>query len=229
MIQAIVGKLVFIYNCVTPGRKFLARILATLRYMKDDSWTTLSDQFKADIKWFLCYAESANGILLCTPSKPTIEIECDSSLQAGGGNTKGYYYAWHYSNDHKENYPHIFQLEAINIIVAYKTLAPALHTSPAHVIVWTDNITSSYALQTGRTKDALLASCARELWLLAANLNHHVEIRHKSGAQIPVADAISRMFHDKEKAAVARQMISAASLRSLPPALEGYKFFNTAL
>lgn len=229
MIQAIIGKLIFISNCIRPGRKFLARILATLRNMKDNTWTTLSQHFKADLRWFLHYAKEANGILLCTPSKPILQIECDSSLQAGGGNTEGFYYAWRYTSSHKQAYPQIFQLEAINIVVAYKTLAPALDVSPAHVIVWTDNITSSYALQTGRTKDSLLASCARELWLLAAKLNHHIEIKHKSGAQLQLADALSRMFHHPEKAALAKRLTRAQRLRSLPPAIEGYKFFDTSL
>lgn len=229
MIQALVGKLIFISNCIRPGRKFLARILATLRNMKDNNWTTLSVPFKADIKWFLCYAKAANGIFLCTPNKPLLQIECDSSLHAGVGNTEGFYYAWQYSNNHKEAYPQIFQLEAINIVVAFKTLARALNVSPAHVIVWTDNITSSYALQTGRTKDALLASCARELWLLAAKLNHHIEIKHKRGVQLPLADALSRMFHNHDKALLAHRLISAQALRSLPPELHKYNFFDTSL
>lgn len=91
MIQSIVGKLIFISNFVRPGRKFLARILSTLSHMEDNAWTTLSDHFKSDIKWFYYYAKSANGIFLCTPSRPTREIECDSSFQAGGGNTEGFY------------------------------------------------------------------------------------------------------------------------------------------
>lgn len=51
MIQAIAGKLIFISNCVQSGRKFLARILATLRNMGEKKWTTLSDPFRADIKF----------------------------------------------------------------------------------------------------------------------------------------------------------------------------------
>lgn len=68
--------------------------------MADNDWTTLSAQFKADIKWFFSYAKIADGIFLCPSSRPTIEIECDSSLIAGGGNTDGFYYAWHYTKKH---------------------------------------------------------------------------------------------------------------------------------
>lgn len=132
MIQAIIGKLIFISNCVYPGRKFLARILRTLSYMRDNTWTTISNEFKADIKWFHRYATMANGVFLCPLARPTLEIECDSSLQAGGGHTKGFYYAWKYNKAHMENYPNICQLEAINLLVAYKTLAPALK----HLQLW---------------------------------------------------------------------------------------------
>lgn len=113
--------------------------------------------------------------------------------------------------------------------MAYKTLAPALHIPPAHIIVWTDNMASSYALETGRTKDPLLAACARELWLLAAKLNHHVEIKHKCGAQLPLADALSRMFHSDQKAAQAQRLVSECRLQSISPAIEGYKFFDKSL
>lgn len=229
MIKAIAGKLIFISNCVHPGRKFLARILATLRNMKDKIWTAISHQFRADIKWFYCYAQSANGIFLCSPVKPTIEIECDSSLTGGGGNAKGYYYSWKYTQQHINQYPQIYQLEAINILVAYKTLAPVFGLAPANVVVWTDNMASSFAFHTGRTKDDLLAACARELWLQAAHLNHNIDIRHKEGALIPLADALSRMFYDKEKEKFANDIISKERLRSLPPAIHDYKFFDKSL
>lgn len=217
MIQAIVGKLIFISNCVHQGRKFLARILLTLSNMKDGAWTTLSTQFKADIKWFFHYAESANGIFLCPPILPLIEIECDSSLKAAGGVADGVYYTWIYTQKHRNNYPQIYQLEVANILVAYKTLAPVFNKSAAHVIVWTDNITSSFALQTGKTKDPLLASCSRELWLQAAIYNHQIEIKHKSGALLQLADALSRMHNDKEKAALAHSIIARSNLKPVSP------------
>lgn len=170
-----------------------------------------------------------NGIYLCPESRPTIEIQCDSSLLAGGGHTKGYYYAWLYSKEHRAKYTKICHLEAINLLVAYVTLAPKLQTSPANVIVWTDNMASSYALHTGRTKDPILASCARELWLQAARLNHHVQIKHKSGHLIPLADALSRMFYEKDKKHLVQKLVQAEGLQPLPPVLNDYNFFTRFL
>lgn len=229
MIQKIVGKLIFISNCVHPGRKFVSRILATLSHMGDREWTTISDHFKADVRWFYEYARQANGVYLCSPIKKTYEIECDSSLIAGAGTTNCHYYAWQYTEAHVSRFPQIYQLEAVNLLLAYKTLAPTFQEKPAKVIVWTDNSASSFALQTGRTKDLVLSACARELWLIASRLNHQVEIRHKKGALLPLPDALSRMFHDHEKRKLAFQLISDRDLECVSPVLDNYKFFNSDL
>lgn len=87
MIQSLAGNLVYISNCITPGRKFTARILATLRTLKDRQWTTIDKEFKADLRWFASYAASANGIFMFPPVLPPINIECDSSLKGAGVTT----------------------------------------------------------------------------------------------------------------------------------------------
>lgn len=60
-------------------------------------------------------------------------------------------------------------------------------------------------------------------------MNHHIEIRHKLGAHLPLADALSRMFHDSEKREFAYTMISNERLQLLQPALNEYQFFNPFL
>lgn len=229
MIQQIAGKLIFLCNCVQQGRKFMARILATLRNMKDRQWTTLNHDFKADLMWFCQYAAQANGILLCAPHKDQFHIECDSSLFGAGGNSDKAYYSWTYSTAHKERFPYIYQLEAVNIVVAYKTLANFYPSTPTHVTIWTDNITSSFALETGRTKDEVLGACARELWLHASKRNHTVEIKHKKGTLLPLADALSRLSKDHAKAALASQIVARRALQYVPPHVNGYKFFDLSL
>lgn len=115
MIQSITGRLLYIANCVTPGRKFVTRILATLRAMEDQAWVTLSPHFKADIAWFLHYARLSNGIFLFNPVRPTMDLECDSSLYGGGGLSHPYCYAWVYDTSHVKKFQDIHHLEAVNI------------------------------------------------------------------------------------------------------------------
>lgn len=229
MIQGLIGKLIYVANCVQAARKFTARILATLRSLKDKKWTTLSTQFKADVYWFLRYAKTANRVFLYTPDKPLYELECDSSLHCAGGNTDAHFYSWRYDLHHKLRFQHILHLEAINIVLAYKTCTPTFLAHPARVNILIDNITSSFMLHSGRTRNDLLAKCARELWLFAAHYNHDIHILHKKGECIPLANALSRSSHDPAKNHLAAELIKSRNLKCLPPALVDHFFFNNAL
>lgn len=227
-IQSLVGKLVHLANCVRHARKFTGRILATLRNMNNESrdWTTLSQDFKADVKWFLAYSEGANGISLLSPVKDCIYIECDSSLEGGGGNSDSCYYKWKYPEHHTHRYPNIHMLEAVNLLVAYRTLCPNRGTQGKCIVIATDNLASHFALTSGRTKDSVLGACARELWLMAAIADHEIEIVHKAGTLIPLADSLSRFYSDPAKAAVSLEIAAERGLIEISPMLTGYTFFN---
>lgn len=229
MIQSLIGKLLHLANCVRHARKFTSRILATLRRMgeNDKTWITLDEGFKADVSWFRHYASSANGVSLLSPIKETIYIECDSSLSGGGGSSISSYYRWTYTDEHVSRFPLIHQLEALNLLVAYRTLCPKSNTEGKLVIILTDNLSSSYALTSGKTKDPVLAACAREMWLFAAIADHDIEIQHKSGALIPLADALSRYSFDCSKAALADHLIREHNLTQIHPCLSNYVFFNS--
>lgn len=208
-------------------KEIYSEMLSSLRYMnaQDRSWTTLDDGFKSDVLWFFAYARSANGISLISPVIENIYIECDSSLHGGGGNTDSHFYKWRYTDSHKLKFPLIHQLEAINLLVAYRSF-PALHTAGKRVVMVTDNLASSYALSSAKTKDSVLACCARELWLHAARADHELTFEHREGTLIPLADALSREAFDLAKAALARSLIYQQNLTEIPTMLSDYVFFN---
>lgn len=189
-------------------------------------WTTIGSEFKADVQWFLAYSRQANGISLIAPVKDIIYMECDSSLEGGGGNSDTYFYKWNYPKSHIDKYPSIHMLEAINLLIAYRTLCPQSGTAGKCVVIATDNLASHFALTTGWTKDPVLGLCARELWLEAARADHDIEIIHKEGTAIPLADALSRYHFDPAKAALALQLAADLNLTELCPVLSGYAFFN---
>lgn len=228
-VQAIVGRLVYISNCVLPGRKFTSRIIGTLRAMEDRQWTTISKEFKADLRWFAAYAETANGRYLISPSRQPFHIECDASLLGAGGNSDSQYYQWVFTPEHIKNFTAIHHLEAINVVVAIRTLTPPPTVAPLDIVVWTDNSASAWALQTGRTKDPVLGACAREIWLLASLSNHNFVIKHKPGTEIPLADALSRAAHNSEKAKVAAELVRNRALVATDPVLNNYVFFSPFL
>lgn len=228
-IQSLAGRLIYITNCITPARRFVARVLATLRAMADREWTTIGPDFHLDLQWFKKYAKMSNGMFFYIPHRKEIEIRCDSSLTGGGGDALNYCYSWEYPKDHTNRFPHIHHLEAVNLLVAYATLAPLVAEPGALLVISTDNISSSFALETGRTKDMVFASCSRELWFRALTNNHLVTIRHKAGSLIPLADALSRQHFDGQKAAYVQQEVRLRNLVVLPPRLDNYHFFTTGL
>lgn len=228
-LQSLVGKLVHVSSCISHGRKFTTRLLSTLRRMKDRNWTSLSKDAKLDIKWFINYAGSGNGRSLIAPTTDYFFIECDPCTHGAGGNYPLAFYKWKFSQDHTSRFKNIHSLEAVNLLVAYKTLAPTNHPSKLTVVLLTDNMASAHALMSGRTKDETLGACARQLWLEAALRGHYFIIQHKPGVDIPLADALSQYYVSNSEAALADQQVAERQLLERPPVLAGYTFFATDL
>lgn len=158
-LQSLVGKLVYLGIGIQHTRKFTGRLLSTLQCMSDSAWTTIAEEARLDIKWFLQYASSGNGISLFTPDSDYMYIKCDASLSgAGGGDSDQHYYRWKFNREHIQRYLNIHMLEAINLLVSYKTLAPVTDPRRLTVILLTDNMASSYALYKGKTKDTVLGA-----------------------------------------------------------------------
>lgn len=134
-----------------------------------------------------------------------------------------------YNDKHVKRFPVIHQLEAINIVVAFRTLAHRHDITSARVTILTDNSASSHALQSGKTKDSVLASCARELWLEAARCDHEIVIEHKPGVELVLSDALSRRHAEGIKAELADSIIRANNLTVVLPCLNDYVFFNIDL
>lgn len=229
-LQSFVGKILHVVPCIRHARKFTTRMLAALRTMETKNWTTIGAEFKADVSWFWQYATHANGISLFAPHiEYTVQIECDACLIGAGGNSDQHYFQWTFTEEFLKKYSVIHQIEAINIVVALRTLCPSGPPKGQGVIIFTDNMSSSIALTTGATKDQVLGACARELWLEGALKDIDIKIAHKAGSLIPLADALSRASFDKEKRQFAEQETKERGLLQLPPVIKGYHFFTDDL
>lgn len=171
------------------------------------------------------YISSAWKNRQCTLSVTQLSV----TLFGGRGVAVPYCYTWPYPHHHMCKYSDIHQLEALNILVAYQTLALPQQISPAKVVIWTDNMASSWALSTGKTKDHTLAACARQIWFLAASNAHEIEIKHKRGIDILITDALSRMSRDPIKAWLVRRAVVSQGLVFLPLVTNDYTFFNSTL
>ena len=129
-------------------------------------------------------------------------IECDSSLTGAGAFSDTHFYAEKYTTQYVNHVKPIHQLEALNIVHALKHLLPD-NPSNYKLILNTDNTASQCILNSGMGKDPILAACSRQLWLLAAQANTDVQVLHKPGKQLVLADALSKSHsssYHKEKA-----------------------------
>ena len=111
---------------------------------------------------------------------------------------------------------HISQLEALNVVQAVKTLIPA-DLWDARVVVHTDNMAAMFALNTGRTKDHVLAACAREIWLVAALRGLDILLLHVPGVDLPLADALSRRAFNPTSNTLARTLVAKLNLTRAYP------------
>lgn len=213
--QSLAGKLVHVAKCVRPARKFISRILESLRKAPEYGMVPVSHHFRQDVRWFLQYSIHANGRHLIQPTLEEIPIECDSSKVGGGGNSDTAYYSKTYSKAYKQQIGDICHLEAANLVTAYRTLAPT-DAQGKKVVIYTDNTGSKYALESGRTHDRILAACSRQMWLEAATRDQLVEIRHKPGAELLLADALSRQ-HIKSKRALSKSLVKQRGLIRVKP------------
>ena len=111
---------------------------------------------------------------------------------------------------------HISQLEAINAVMAAKTLIPKNLT--AHRIeIRTDNIASMFSLNTGRGRDPILLACARELWMVAATQQLSIDLVHHPGASLVLADVLSRRHNSAHHHRLAEALVSHRNLLRAEP------------
>lgn len=229
MLQSLLGKILRAAPCIRHAKKFTARLLTALRNIQGRIWTTLTDDCKADILWFKHYAAKANGVTIYAQVTEYLVIECDACLTGAGGNSDYGYYIWNFPPEHTRRFKAIHHLEALNILVALRTLTPQRQLNGKGILIYTDNMASSFALTTRKTRDPVLAACAREIWLEGATRDIDIKIVHKPGADIPLADALSRASTDVDKKLYADQQITERGLIQLPPVLHGYFFFTEGL
>ena len=90
----------------------------------------------------------------------------------------------------------IVHLEMLNIVVAIKVSANQWRDKKLRIKC--DNMAVVEVLTSGRTKDNILAACARNVWLLCAIFNISIHIEHIPGKQNVVADLLSRYQFDNK-------------------------------
>ena len=166
-LQSLLGSLLFISKCVKPARVFLNRMLEFLRLMGKQRMVTLSPEFFRDLNWFCTFLKQFNGVVYYDPRPIQAELHLDACLTGMGGIFENQCYALPIPKDFHQY--SIVHLEMLNIVEC-------------------DNMAVVEVLTSGKTKDTILATCARNVWLLCAIFNISIHIEHIPGKQNVIAD-----------------------------------------
>ena len=131
--------------------------------------------------------------------------------QGGRGFGEGKFYHFSYPEELSEEH-HISRLEAINLVVSVKTL---IKQSVSHVRlhVLTDNMATAQVLMSGRTKDPVLAACAREVAMFVALRGMLLDIEHTPGVTLVLADALSRRGYSRAMRHLSDNLVREKKLR----------------
>ena len=189
--QSLLGSLLYITKCVKPARFFLNRMLSLLRQHTSTNYVILDQEFQKDLNWFNTFLCQYNGITFYDKVLPQDRVFLDASLQGLGGVFKNMVYSLQIPKGFN-NYT-IVHLEILNIVVALKVWGPFWKN---HAIeVKCDNMAVVEVLNTGRARDRMLATSARNIWLLTSMYNIDLVVTHIPGAKNVVADLLSRWHH----------------------------------
>ena len=83
----------------------------------------------------------------------------------------------------------------------------------AGLAVNTDNMTSQQVLSLGAGRDPIICACAQRIWLIAVERSMEVNILHKPGRDIVLADALSRMCFDHRACNTVLQIVAQNGLQ----------------
>ena len=187
-LQSLLGSL------IKPTRFFLNRMLQLLRQHTSKSTISLNPAFHRDLNWFNVVLLQFNGVTLFDYKQPDHTVYLDACLTGFGAVFANKVYALTIPLGFK-NYT-IVHLEILNIVVAMKVWGDIWKNKA--IDIKCDNIAVVEVLTSGRARDPILATCARNIWLLTAIFNIHLTVTHIPGVQNQVADLLSRKGTDSQ-------------------------------
>ena len=119
--QSLLGKLIYIQKCVKPSRTFINRILDLFRKSSHLKKIKLTEEFHKDIRWFLTFLPTYNGIsyIKKTEVEDSQSLFSDACLTGMGAVWQNKVYATpiHNFGDLKLSIVHF---EMLNIMIALR-------------------------------------------------------------------------------------------------------------
>ena len=194
-LQSLLGSLLYITKCVRPARFFLNRMLQVLRDNHTSKNIRLTEGFLKDLNWFNTFLCSYNGVTFYDNKPIQAVIELDASFTGLGAIFENMIYALPLPHQHLGF--NITQLEMLNIMVALKVWGYCWSNMPIEIKC--DNLAVVQVLQEGRARDPLLATIARNIWMLTSVFNIQLSVSHIAGKNNAIADLLSRWWETNNR------------------------------
>ena len=192
-LQSLLGLLLYITKCVKPARFFLNCLLQLLRDNLDQTYIRLSPEFFRDLAWYQVFLTSYNGVSFYYQPPISKSIFLDASLEGLGGSYDNYIsYVYMLPIPKSFRDYNIAHLEILNVVVALKIWGQVWANKSIELRC--DNLAVVEILSLGKARDSIMATCARNIWLLAAMYNINLVVTHIRGRDNCVADLLSRWF-----------------------------------
>ena len=218
-LQSLCGKLLWVTRCVQHSRVFLSRLLSALKTMSASlphHKTTLSEETKLDIKWWLAYIRHFNGVdFMVDLSRPKLSYKGDACIDGGGG-----YFGQEYwsrtlpSSLQSRSFP-IHQKEFWVLLVSIKLWGSSWSGQAVELFV--DNTAVCQTCTYQKPSDASMAGFLREFLYLVVHFKFHPIVSHIGTKSNFVADFLSRNFDfDAAKVFFKKHTMDPMTLRSVP-------------
>ena len=192
-LQSLIGKLQYVTKCVLQSRVFMNRLLETLRTIKDKKSIRLSNSFQKDLKWWSLFMDTYNGVSFIPSSvwtEPDVSLATDSCLVGCGGICMEEYFHTGFPADLVEHDMPIHCKEMLAVLIAVRVWGSRLQGMK--IQIYCDNEPAVRVINSGRTKDAFMGSCIRELWLEVSKYSFQLRAVHLPGEENRVPDWLSR-------------------------------------
>jgi hypothetical protein len=196
-LQQLIGKLSWAARLVRGSRTFLRRLIDLMASLKwQHHWTCLTTSALADLAWWNAYIAVFNGtVCFIEPDPVPHSVFTSDACLTGGAAAYTYANDWLYAN-WSIDYPavqadHINQLELFTVLLSARRWCH-LWTNK-HIVVYTDNMTTKYVINSGTSRNKQAMQWLRELFWLSATNNFQLTSRFIKGKDNVLSDRLSRL------------------------------------
>ena len=182
-LQSLSGCLLYVAKCIRYARFFRNRMLSLLRENCAKKSIVITADFKKDLHWFNTFLSVYNGISFFQHIASKI-VHLDACPQGLGAIFDNQVYALHLPAAYQ--HLNIAYLEMLNILAALKVW----HRQWAglKVQVKCDNLAVVSVLNSGRSRDSVMAEYARNIIMWVSTFNIDLKVVHVSGKLNDIAD-----------------------------------------